>query len=227
MHLSGNILDYFIVFGWGVMVSFTPCIYPVMPLTASYIGGLNTKGSKFFGFILSLLYVFGIALSYSALGVFAALSGKMFGAIQNSPVILMAAAIFFLFFSLVMFNIIPIPTIGASVQNKIKIKNVWSVILFGMVSGMVIGSCVSPVLGGILVYIASKQKILYGISLLFVFSYGMGTSLILVGTFSGFLSKIPKSGIWMVVIQRICGTILALAAIYYGYRAIDLFIMSS
>ncbi len=223
MHLFGNFFDYFIVFGWGMLVSFTPCIYPVMPLTASYIGGLNTRGSKKFGFILSLLYVFGIAISYSALGVIAALSGKMFGTIQNNPWVLMVAAVFLLLFSFIMFGIIPIRAFGASLQNKVKIKNIWSVILFGMVSGLVVGACVSPVLGGLLVFIASKQKVLYGISLLFVFSYGMGTSLILVGTFSGLLARLPKSGFWLVIIQKGCAGILLLASLYYGYRAFSSF----
>ncbi len=224
MNLPGNILDYFIVFGWGVLVSFTPCIYPVVPLTVSFIGGINTKGSKLFGFVLSLLYVFGIAISYSALGVFAALSGKMFGEIQMNPITLMIASVCFFFFSLVMFNVISIPTFGASLKQKVKITNVWSVILFGMVSGLVVGSCLSPVLGGLLVYIAEKQKIFYGVSLLFVFSYGMGTSLILVGTFSGMLAKIPKSGFWLVIIQRICGSVLLAASLYYAYKATSLFI---
>jgi thiol:disulfide interchange protein DsbD len=224
MNLTGNPLDYVIVFGWGVLVSFTPCIYPVLPLTVSYIGGLNTRGTKRMGLVLSLLYVLGIAISYSALGVIAALSGLMFGQIQNHPAVLLVAALFFIFFSLVMFNVISIPTFGATLKHKVKIKNVWSVILFGMVSGLVVGSCVSPVLGGLLVYIAQQQKVLYGISLLFVFSYGMGASLILVGTFSGLVSRLPKSGKWLIGIQRACAGVLLLAGLYYGYRAMVLFV---
>lgn len=223
MNLSGNIFDYFIVFGWGILVSFTPCLYPVMPLTASYIGGINTQGSKLYGFILSLLYVLGIAITYSILGVVAALSGQMFGMIQNSPYVFLCASIFLLLFSLVMFGVIPLPTFGGNLKQKIKIKNVWSVILFGMVSGLVVGSCLSPVLASLLVYIGSKQNIAYGVSLLFVFSYGMGASLILVGTFSGLLARLPKSGFWMVIIQRFCGLILLAAAIYYGYKSFFLF----
>jgi len=76
MELQGNFLDYFIVFWAGVLVSFTPCVYPVIPLTASFIGGINTRGTKLMGFIISLIYVFGLALTYCALAVFAALTGK-------------------------------------------------------------------------------------------------------------------------------------------------------
>ena len=79
MELQGNFFDYFIVYIAGVVVSFTPCIYPVIPLTASFIGGINTKGSKLMGFFISLIYVFGLALTYCGLAVFAALTGKVFG----------------------------------------------------------------------------------------------------------------------------------------------------
>ena len=74
MELQGNFFDYFIVFWAGVLVSFTPCVYPVMPITASFIAGLNTTGTKAMGFVISLVYVLGLALTYCAIAVFAALS---------------------------------------------------------------------------------------------------------------------------------------------------------
>jgi len=101
------------------------------------------------------------------------------------------------------------------VQSRIKTKNVWTVILFGVASGLMIGPCTAPVLGALLLYIASKQNILHGVSLMFVFSYGVGTSLILVGTFSGLLGSLPKSGKWMVRIKQFCGIVLLLAALYF------------
>ena len=118
-----------------------------MPLTASFIAGINTKGSKLLGFLLSLIYVFGLALTYCALAVFAALSGKMFGQIQNSPVIFFTISVVLVFFGLVMFDVIRVPSLGFNVQHKIKVKNVWTVILFGMASGLVIGACTAPILG--------------------------------------------------------------------------------
>ena len=135
MELQGNFFDYFIVFWAGVLVSFTPCVYPVMPLTASFIAGINTQGTKLMGFMISLIYVFGLALTYCALAVFAALTGKMFGQIQNSPVIFICVSNVLIFFSLVMFDVIPIPNFGLNIHNKIKTKNIWTVVLFGMASG--------------------------------------------------------------------------------------------
>ncbi len=219
MELQGNFLDYFIVFGAGVVVSFTPCVYPVIPLTASFIAGINTKGTKLMGFIISLIYVFGLALTYCAVAVFAALTGKMFGQIQNSPIIFIVVANVLIFFSLVMFDVIAIPNFGLNVHNKIKTKNIWTVILFGMASGLVVGSCTAPILGTLLLYISSKHNILHGVSLMFVFSYGVGASLILVGTFSGILGNLPKSGRWLVGIKYVCGFILMIAAEYFLIKA--------
>ena len=219
MELQGNFLDYFIVFWAGVLVSFTPCVYPVMPLTASFIAGVNTKGTKWMGFVLSLIYVFGLALTYCALAVFAALTGKFFGQIQNSPGAFIVIANIFIFFGLVMFDVIPVANFGVNVQNKIKIKNIWTVVLFGMASGLAVGACTAPVLGALLVYVASKQNIFHAASLMFVFSYGVGASLILVGTFSGILGNLPKSGAWLIRVKQFCGLVMIIAAEYFLIKA--------
>ena len=219
MQLTGHFYDYFIVFWAGVLVSFTPCVYPVMPITASFIAGMNAEGDKWRGFVLSLIYVLGIAITYCALAVFAALSGKIFGQIQNHPAIFLIVANILIIFALGMFDVISIPTLSVNFQHKIKVKNVWTVILFGMASGLIVGPCTAPVLGTLLLYVASYQNLLYAISLTFAFSYGVGASLILVGTFSGLLASLPKSGPWLVGIKRFCGLILLIAAEYFLVKA--------
>ena len=197
MQLSGNIFDYFIVFWSGVLVSFTPCVYPILPLTAGFIAGINTKGSKLVGFVVSLVYVLGIAITYSALAVFASLSGKVFGQFQNQPFVFITVAALLLVFALAMLDVISMPMLGFSFHEHIKTKNIWTVIVFGMASGLVIGPCTAPVLGSLLLYTASKQNIFHAVSLMFVFSYGLGASLIIIGTFSGILANLPKSGLWL------------------------------
>lgn len=219
MGLSGNIFDYFIVFWSGVLVSFSPCVYPVMPITAGFIAGINTKGTRLMGFLISLVYVLGIALTYSCLGIFAALTGKVFGQIGNNPVVFLAIGNVLIIFALAMFDVIPLPMLGLNIQNKIQIKNLWGVLLFGAVSGLVVGPCTAPVLGTLLLYVASKQNILHAASLLFVFSYGVGASLILVGTFSGLLSNLPKSGPWLVRVKQLCGVILLIIGEYFLIKA--------
>ena len=219
MELQGNFFDYFIVFWAGVLVSFTPCVYPIMPVTASFIAGFNTKGTKLMGFLVSLIYVFGMAVTYCALAVFAALTGKIFGQIQNSPVVFILVANILLFFALVMSDLVPLPMFGARVHDKIVHKNLWTVILFGAAAGLVVGPCTAPILGTLLLYIASKQNIIHGASLMFVFSYGVGASLILVGTFSGILANLPKSGVWLVRVKQFCGLVLIIAAEYFLVKA--------
>ncbi|MBF0620234.1 MAG: sulfite exporter TauE/SafE family protein [Candidatus Omnitrophica bacterium] len=222
MHLTGGIIDYLIVFFGGVLVSFTPCVYPLMPVSVAYIAGVNVKGSRWGGFWLSILYVFGVAISYSILAILAVMTGKVFGAIQQNPWIYLAVANVMLFFALVMLDVIPLPMLRLA-QDGSKPKTWLSVMGFGMVSGLVIGPCTAPALGSLLIYVASKQNIVFGISLLFVFAYGLGASLILAGTFSGFLSSLPKSGIWMDRIKKFAGVVFIIAAEVYFIRAGSLF----
>ena len=219
MHLSGNIFDYFIVFWAGVLVSFTPCVYPVMPLTATIIAGVNTRGTRWMGFLISLLFVFGMALTYSGLAVFAALTGKIFGQLQNSPIVFFIVANVILFFALVMLDVVPLPVFGGNLQSKIQVRNLWTIIPLGMISGIVVGPCTAPVLGTLLLYVASKHNIIHAASLLFVFSYGVGASLILVGTFSGILGTLPKSGPWLIRIKQLCALILLGIAEYFLLKA--------
>lgn len=212
-------LNYLIVFWSGVAVSFTPCVYPVIPITASFIAGINTRGSRWMAFMISLIYVLGLAISYSALGIFAALSGKIFGQLQNSPMIFLITGNILILFALVMFDVISFPWLGVSLQHKIKPGNLGMILLLGMAAGLVVGPCTAPVLGAILVYVASKQNIIYGASLLFVFSYGVGASLILVGTFSGLLAHLPKSGPWLLRVKQFCGAVLLIIGEYFLIQA--------
>lgn len=219
MELQGNFFDYFIVFWAGVLVSFTPCVYPLIPITVSFIAGINTKGSKFKGLIISLVYVLGLALAYCSLAVFAALTGKIFGQVQNHPAIFIGVANIFLFFGLVMLDVIPLPNFGVNVADKIRGKGLGAVLLFGMASGLIVGPCTAPILGTLLLYVASKQNVLHGASLIFVFSYGVGALLILAGTFGGLLGSLPKSGPWLIRVKQFCGFVLIIAAEYFLIKA--------
>lgn len=223
MKLSGTLVDYVAVFLGGVAVSFTPCVYPVLPMTASFIAAINTKGSRVLGFVISLVYVLGMALTYSAFAVFAALTGKIFGQLQNSPYIYILVANVILFFALVMLDVFHLPTFHVSTHKKIKPQNLFAVFIFGMSSGLIVGPCTAPALATLLTYIATKQNILHGVTLVFVFAYGVGTSLILVGTFSGIMASLPKSGKWLLWIKRGCAVVLIGIAEYFLIKAGSLF----
>lgn len=219
MEISGRIfLDLLTAFGAGILVSFSPCVYPLAPITLSFIG-VQSSGSKLKGFILSCIYVLGIAITYSALGAIAALTGKLFGQIATHPLSYIIAANIFILFGLSFLGVFDIPAFGLYVQNKIKVNSVLSVFIFGIVSGLIVGPCTAPALGAILLYVAARQNLVYGMSLLFAFAYGVGTLLILTGTFSSLLLNLPKSGKWLIRIKIVCGLILIVAGEYFLIQA--------
>lgn len=223
MHLQGNLLDLLVVFIAGVLVSFTPCVYPVMPLTVSCIAGANVRGSRLRSFILSLIFVLGMALTYCTLAMVAALTGKIFGQFQNQPFMYGIIAGLLCIFSLVMFDVIKLPQLGFHVQvNKDRPRTMMSVFLLGAASGLVVGPCTAPVLGTLLIYISTKANLFYGTLLMFLFSYGVGFSLILVGTFSGMISTLPRSGVWMVRIKQVCGLIILGIAVVFFLKALGI-----
>lgn len=171
------------------------------------------------GLVISLIYVLGMAITYCALAVAAALTGQLFGQIQNTPIVYIIVANMLFFFAMVLSDLVPLPTFGTFFHDKIVHKNLWTVLLFGMAAGLVVGPCTGPVLATLLLYVASKQNILNGIGLLFFFSYGVGTSLILVGTFSGLLAVLPRSGVWLVRIKQFCGLVLIILGQYFLVQA--------
>ncbi|MFH1655959.1 MAG: cytochrome c biogenesis protein CcdA [Candidatus Omnitrophota bacterium] len=217
MILQGNFIDYIVVFGGGVLVSFSPCAYPLLPVTIGYIGIKGAK-TKLKGFLLSLVYVSGIAITYSVLGLIAALTGSLFGVISSHPLSYLIVGIIFILFGFSLMEILKIPFPSVSIK-KPEGKGFLSVFVLGLISGLVIGPCIAPALGAILVYIASKGNILYGASLLFTFAYGMGLLLILAGTFSGFFLSLPKAGNWLLKVRKISGLILIIVGVYFILKA--------
>lgn len=214
MNLSGSPLDYIFAFAGGVIVSFTPCVFPLIPVTAAYIGATAAK-SKFKGFALSLIYVTGIAIAYSILGLTASLTGQLFGRISSSGFTYIAAGAVMVIFGLSMFELFYIPTPNLIKFPAVKKQGFFSSLILGLVSGLVIGPCTTPALAAILAYLAAKKNVLYGMTLLFSFAYGMGLILILVGTFSGFLTALPKPEKWMVYVKKAGALIILASGVYF------------
>ena len=215
MITGSNPFEFILAFGAGILVSFSPCVYPLLPITIGYIGASAQK-DKFHAFLLSLIYVLGMAITYCILGVFASMTGKIFGQISSSPVSFFILGNICIVFGLSMLGVFEMHLPNLPFLHKIKSsKSKFSVFLLGMTSGLIVGPCTAPVLGTILVYVATKQNLFYGIFLLFSFAYGMGALLILAGTFSGILVNMPKSGKWMYTLERIGGVLLILAGEYF------------
>jgi thiol:disulfide interchange protein DsbD len=219
MTLSGNPFDFLIAFLGGVLVSFTPCIYPLIPISAGFIA-IDAAGSKIKGFALSLIYVTGIAITYSMLGLLASLTGTIFGRISSHPVTYFFAGGIIIIFGLSMMDLFTIRAPNLIKIPKVKKQGFFAAFILGLSSGLIVSPCLTPVLGSILFYLSTKKNLFYGAALLFIFAYGMGLVLILVGTFSATIINLPKLGRWMLYIKRTCAFILVVMGIYFIYTGI-------
>lgn len=215
-------LAYLAVYLAGVLVSFTPCVYPVVPVTIAFIGA-RSSGSRGRGFLLSVIYVLGMAVTYTVLGGIAALSGKLFGQLQTNPwtYFIMANICILMGLSMLEVYLLPIriPQFIARIQPRSQSQGLVSSFLVGAASGLVMGPCTAPVLAVLLGYVATRQNLFYAMSLLFVFAFGMGTLLMILGTFAGLLVNLPKSGPWMTRISHLFGWIMLAAGEYFLIQA--------
>ena len=202
----------------GFFASLTPCVYPVIPIIAGYIGG-EAEGSRKKGFSLSVFYVIGMAVTYSALGAFAALSGRIFGEVQSNPIAHIIVANIIILFGLSMLGVFVLPVPSFSRSSGGKGRGAIGAAGMGFVSGFVTAPCTVPVAGVLLAYVAGRQNLYFGISLLFTFELGMGLILILVGTFVGLLTSLPKSGAWMSRIEKAFGVFMILLGEYFLIHA--------
>lgn len=201
----------------GILVSFTPCVYPLIPVTITIIGS-REAATKTRAFLLSLLYVTGIAITYSILGAFASLTGKIFGVITQRPLVYFIAGNIFILLGMNLLDVfqIKMPAFLQSVSPQKKSKGLFSIFLIGLASGLVVGPCTAPALGAILTYVATKQNVILGFLMLFFFALGMGTLLIIVGTFSNVI--MPKSGQWLVRTKKVMGGMLILIGEFFLIR---------
>ena len=219
---KGIFVSLIIIFLAGVGLSFTPCVYPMIPITVAVIGGQATgdhsSGRKpLTAFFLSLIYVLGISIVYSAMGVAAASTGSLFGTALQSPWVIGFVVAVFVGLALSMFGVyyLRVPSFISDRLGTGTRKGIIGVFVMGLVSGIVASPCIGPALASLLVYIASTGNKFLGFWMLFVFAWGIGVLLIVLGTFSGAIKAIPKSGAWMEIVERIFGILLLGAALYY------------
>lgn len=216
MNFSGNPIDFLAAFLGGALVSFTPCIYPLIPITVGYIG-TNSSGSKLKGLFLSLMYVTGVAITYAFLGILAVSTGTIFGRFTTLPLVQAIVGIVIVLFGLSMWDLFDIPLLNFVKLPAHRKNSYFSAFFLGLSSGLVISPCLTPVLGAILSYLTTQKNLLYGGLLLLSFAYGMGAVLILVGTFSAIL---PKPGKWSLYIKKAGGVVLIIMGLYLIINAI-------
>lgn len=201
----------------GIIASFSPCIYPLIPVTLGIIGAYSVS-SKGKGFLLSLIFVLGIVSLYTALGIISAILGIFLGKITVNPVSYALVGALLGLFGLSQFDLIKIPFLVPKVTYKSK-GSYLSLFFSGVVSGLVAATCILPVLGTILSIIALKKNIFYGAFSLFFFALGYGVILVVLGTFTSLISKLPKSGVWLIIIKRCVGGVLILTSVYFFIKA--------
>ena len=218
----GAAISYLAVFLSGILISFTPCVYPLIPVTIAYIGAHTTSRKR--GFMLSLFYVLGIAVMYSALGIAAALTGSLFGEIASKAYASFIIGAVCIILGMASAGIIKLRLPGFLTSSKFDVKkttpNLFISFLIGLSSGLVIGPCTAPALGVVLTFVAAKQDLFFGASLMFVFALGMGLLLVLAGTFGGLLTTLPKAGAWMNRVQKFFGILLLIAGLFFIWQGI-------
>lgn len=229
---NGSLLVYPAAFIAGLLISFTPCVYPVIPIQLGFIGGQTAaaregQGSaRFRGFTLSVLFVTGMAVVYAALGAFASLTGTLFGRWAASPWTYIVVSNVILVLGLSMLDVfqLPTPQFLARWNPERKGKGYVSALLLGASSGLVVGPCTAPALGAALAYVGARGSVVFGTSVLFVFAFGMGALMIALGTFSGALAAMPRSGRWMMRVKKVFGIIMVVIAEYLLLQAGQRFI---
>ncbi|MCD6379005.1 protein-disulfide reductase DsbD [bacterium] len=211
----GILLSLLIIFLGGLALNLTPCIYPLIPITISFFGGqAEGKGSKALG--LSLLYVLGISITYSALGVIAATTGGILGAALQNPWVIFFIALILLGLAASMFGLweIRMPMFVMKRTGSAK-KGTLGALLMGLTVGIVAAPCIGPFVLGLLTYVGKIGNPILGFIMFFTLAWGMGIPFIILGTVSGSISRLPRSGVWLEWVKQIFGFIIILMAFYF------------
>ena len=225
---DGNILIVLATFfGFGLLLSLTPCVFPMIPILSSIIVGASQKekmtASK--GFILSLVYVLSMSAAYTIAGVIAGVFGANLQVALQNPYVLVVFALIFVALAFSMFGYFEI-RLPQAIQTKLnkttdgkEKQGIAGIAIMGFLSALIVGPCVAPPLAGALVYIGQTGDAVLGGMALFVMSLGMGVPLLLIGLGAG--RFMPKPGGWMEGITRIFGIIMIAVAIWLLDRVLD------
>lgn len=212
----GYVLAFGLAFGTGFLLSFSPCTYPMIPITVSIFAGQARGPGR--GFFLSVIYVLTMAVIYGIMGVIVATVGGVFGAWLAHPVVVSLIVAIFVVFALSMFGLFELQ-VPERLRNKLASKGggegVGGVIVLGAIAALVVSPCVGPFVAGIMLYIATSGSAVMGFAILFTFALGLGTLFVLIGTFSSSIQALPRAGTWMESVKRFFGFVLLLMALFF------------
>ncbi len=204
--------------GFGLLLSFTPCVLPMIPILSGLIAGQGAKVTRLRGFTLSAMYVLGMAIAYAIAGVLAGLSGTLLSTALQNPWVLGAFAGIFVLLALSMFGFyeLQLPsawqTGATGTSNRLTGGTLAGVFAMGALSAVIVGPCVAAPLAGALLYVSQSRDVLLGGSALFMMAVGMGLPLLVIGTSAGAL--LPKAGAWMQTVKNFFGFLLLCAAVW-------------
>ena len=202
------------IFVLGLALNLTPCVYPLIPITIGYFS--NQSGARASRRVaLSSLYVLGIAITYSALGVFSALSGKLFGAWLQHPAVLVFFAALMLVMASSMFGLFEI-RVPQFISNRSGGQSgLAGALTMGLLIGIVAAPCVGPFVISLIALVSSLQSPFLGFLMFFVLALGLGVPYLLLGIFSSGMSALPRAGEWMLHVKKAMGFILIAMAFYF------------
>ncbi len=204
-------------FGFGLLLAFTPCVFPMIPILSGIIVGRGEQITRQRGFVLSLAYVLGMAVTYTAAGVAAGLSGTLLSAALQNAWVLGSFALVFVILSLSMFGFYELQ-LPAALQSRLNDSanrqggSLAGVALMGALSALMVGPCVAAPLAGALLYIAQTGDTVLGGAALFMMALGMGAPLLLLGVAAG--SLLPRAGAWMEGVKKTFGVMLLGVALW-------------
>jgi thiol:disulfide interchange protein DsbD len=201
------------IFVGGMALNLTPCVYPLIPVTISYFGGVSGKGRTI---VHGICYVGGIAVTNSMLGVFAALTGGLMGALLQHPLVLTLIAVLLISLSLSLFGFweLRIPQGLMRVATKSHAGYMGSLVM-GLMMGVVAAPCIGPFVLGLLTWVASMGSPWLGFIIFFTLSLGLGLPFFFLAIFSGHINKLPRSGEWMLWVRKLMGWVLMGMAAYF------------
>lgn len=212
---SGFLLGLLLVFVGGLALNLTPCVYPLIPITIGYFGG-QSEGSTTRLTMMGLLFVLGLAVTYSLIGVITSLSGAVFGALLQNPIVILVIVGILFVLSLSMFGVYEFKLPNSLVAKAGAAKaGLYGAFFMGLTMGIVAAPCIGPFVIGLVTYVAAKQDPYFGFLMFFVLALGLGLPYVFLAIFSGKIKSLPRAGEWMEAVKHIFGIILLGMALYF------------
>jgi thiol:disulfide interchange protein DsbD len=212
---NGLIIGLLFVFIGGLALNLTPCVYPLIPITIGYFGG-QSEGSTGRLAMMGLLFMLGLAVTYSIIGVITSLSGAIFGALLQNPIVILIVVAILLGLSLSMFGVYEFKLPDSMVAKAGGAKaGMFGAFFMGLTMGIVAAPCIGPFVLGLVTYVATKQDPFFGFLMFFVLALGLGFPYLFLAIFSGKIKSLPRAGEWMGSVEHIFGIILVGMALYF------------